>query len=147
MTRLLTQKQENFTLNLLKGKTQRESWIQAGYSSKYPLVYIDSHACSLANSGKIEARLAELRAEVAATVKSSLIADIKERQERLTQFVREDIVKEGTPIRTSNISSIAELNKMDHIYELGGNLRDVNVVFVIGKGYKNVIEGKVVNET
>ena len=63
--RSLTQKQENFTLNLFKDMTQRESWIQAGYSSKYPLPMIDSHACSLANKDKIKVRLAELRAEAA----------------------------------------------------------------------------------
>lgn len=36
------------------------------------------------------------------------------------------------------IQAIAELNKMDHIYEPDGQLRDVNIVFVIGKGYSNL---------
>lgn len=43
------------------------------------------------------------------------------------------------------IQAIAELNKMDHIYEPGGQGPDVNIVFVIGKGYSSLpqpIEGE-----
>ena len=35
------------------------------------------------------------------------------------------------------VSAIDLLNKMDKIYEVGGNIRDVNIVFVIGRGYAN----------
>lgn len=51
--------------------------------------------------------------------------------------------KGGEPVNITTlklrdpIAAIAELNKMEHIYEVGGNIRDVNVVFVIGKGYAN----------
>lgn len=44
-----------------------------------------------------------------------------------------------TKIKLHNpIQAIAELNKMDHIYEVGGQVRDVNIVFVIGKGYSDL---------
>jgi len=42
-----------------------------------------------------------------------------------------------TKVKLHNpINAIAELNKMEHIYEPGGNTQNINVVFVIGKGYK-----------
>ena len=43
----------------------------------------------------------------------------------------------------NSIQAIDLLNKMENIYEKGGQLRDVNVVFVIGKGYStlSLIEG------
>ena len=111
---MLTQKQENFTLNLFKGMTQRDAWINAGYSSKYSLTLVDIHACQLANKGKIKVRLAELRQEVT----DAAIATVEERQQRLTEFVREDVIspKTGGLVRTGNIMSIDLLNKMDKIY-------------------------------
>jgi len=147
---MLTQRQENFVNNLFKGLTQRESWIQAGYSSKYALDIVDRHASDLAAKGEIKGRLEEMRKEV----KSSLIATETERRERLSEYMRADLVdfigkdgepalsrdipnhsaareyyhrtkfdKGGNPIITKSIrllnpiSAIAELNKMDGIYE------------------------------
>lgn len=80
----LTQKQEIFTLNLLKGMTQREAWIQAGYSSKYPVAFIDSHACRLANKDKIKERLNELRAEAA----QGAVMTLQEILERHSEIAR-----------------------------------------------------------
>lgn len=57
---MLTHKQETFTQNLFKGMTQREAWIQAGYSSKYALDIVDRHASVLAHKDEIKMRLAEL---------------------------------------------------------------------------------------
>ena len=84
---MLTQKQENFTLNILKGMTQREAWIQAGYSSNYPLADIDSNACRMEKTSKIQTRLAELRALAA----KPTIATVQERQEILTGIVRGNV--------------------------------------------------------
>lgn len=125
MPSILTQRQENFCLNIFKGLTQRESWIQAGYSSKYALTWIDSHACSLANLGKIQARILELRAEV----KSELVADEIERQRILSTIAR--TTPEVTPTPGHIISAIAELNKMDGVYDTRTiNFNDIKVLVV-----------------
>lgn len=84
MKKELTQKQENFTLNLFDGMTQREAWIQAGYSSNYPMAVVDKNACVMAAQSKIKVRLAELNAKLA----SPAIADKKERQIILTEIAR-----------------------------------------------------------
>jgi len=80
----LTQKQENFVNLIFQGKTQREAWIGAGYSSKYAPSIIDANACRLAHKSKVEARLEEMRQEV----KSTLIADETERKEILSEIAR-----------------------------------------------------------
>ena len=42
-----------------------------------------------------------------------------------------------TPVSAGHrIAAIKEINLMEHVYD-GGNIRDVNVVFVIGKGYSD----------
>jgi len=175
----LTAKQEAFALNIFQGLTQREAWIKAGYSDNYVLPWIDSHACRLANSVKIQTRLQELRGKI----EDNAIATVEERQKRLTELIRADLVdfigedgdpkltrdiphhqaasefstttrytKDGLPIIRKSIkirdpiAAISELNKMEHIYETGGNIRDINVVFIIGKGYQELppsIEGEV----
>lgn len=80
----LTQKQENFVNNLFQDMTQREAWIKAGYSSNYSMSVLDSNACRLANTSKIQARLEELRQ----ATKSALIADEIERKEILSEIAR-----------------------------------------------------------
>lgn len=123
----LTQKQETFTQNLFKGLTQREAWIQAGYSSNYALSLVDSHACRLANRDKIKARYAELTQKA----EDASIAIVKERKQRLTVFVREDNYSKFGINRQGNIQAIAELNKMEKIYAEGNTVnvdnRTVNI--------------------
>ncbi len=80
----LTQKQENFCLNLFKGMSQREAYITAGYSSNNSVAVQDVAACILAKDEKVLIRLDELRNEA----KSPLIADYRERQEILTEILR-----------------------------------------------------------
>jgi len=67
--------------------TQREAWIQAGYSTKYPLAQVDVHACQLANKDKIKVRLAELRAEAA----QGAVMSLQEMLERHTEIARANI--------------------------------------------------------
>ena len=81
---MLTQKQEQFALNLFKGLTQREAWIQAGYSSNYPVATIDKNACTLASKGKIKGRVEELRAQMA---KPSIMS-LEEMLERHSEIAR-----------------------------------------------------------
>lgn len=80
----LTQKQENFTLNLFKGMSQRDAYIQAGYSSNYAPAIIDTNACMLAGSNKVRIRLEELNQ----AVEVDTVADVQERKEVLTEVIR-----------------------------------------------------------
>ncbi len=146
----LTQKQENFCLNLFQGMTQRESWIKAGYSSRYAPAIIDTNAYRLAAKTEIQLRLAELRGKV----EKEAVAGVEERQKRLTTLLRAnlvDFVQDGEPVQDlasvpnngalseivvktrykkdgeatiersiklrDPVSAIAELNKMDHVYD------------------------------
>ena len=110
----LTQKQENFSLDILQGLSET-----AAYENHYGVnnmskgaIYVE--ACRLRANPKVALRIEELRA----IVSKDKVADYQERQEVLTEIVREDIISDkGVPLRHSNITAIAELNKMDGAYE------------------------------
>ena len=106
----LTQRQETFCLNIFSGMTQREAWGRAGYSTKYPAEDVDSHACMLFKSDKIQTRLTELRDKA----ESPTIMSVTKRKERLSEIANK-VIKEPTTAKES-ILAVAELNKMDHIY-------------------------------
>jgi len=80
----LTQKQDRFALFLFEGLSQREAWIKAGYSSKYAPAIIDSNACRMEKTTKVQARLAELREKT----ESAAVMNVQERKERLTEIAR-----------------------------------------------------------
>ena len=80
----LTQKQENFTLNLFQGMSQREAYVQAGYSDKGLPNAIDVHASELAKNSKVTVRLSQLREKA----ESDKIMTVKERKERLSEISR-----------------------------------------------------------
>ncbi len=140
----LNDRQEKFVQNLFSGMTQRQAWINAGYSDRYVVAWIDSHACRLAHLDKIQTRLAELRKRV----EDASVSTVLERRQILTEiqrakigeFVDEngnlavdkaklsssavgEIRTERTPIGVKTtlklrdpVSAIAEHNKMDRIY-------------------------------
>lgn len=83
----LTQKQENFTLNIFKGMTQRDAYIDA-YRPTYAITTIDGNASTLANQQKIIARLHELQQEVAKGIIEDKIATTQEIMEVLTEIIR-----------------------------------------------------------
>lgn len=87
---LLTQKQEKFCINLLQDMSQREAYLQAGYSKKMSPATIDEAACRLAKNYKILARLTELRDQ--AKPKINAVADFGERQRILTQISRGNLI-------------------------------------------------------
>lgn len=156
MSDKLTQKQQLFTLNLFEGMSQRESYIKAGYSPNQSPATIDRHACELAKSDKVLARLGELQE----AAKDASVANVLERKQVLTEIIRGrfvDFMTKLTPeklksaalqeIRITEFSggkngrakektttiklndpvkAIAELNKMEHIYELAES-GDVNI--------------------
>jgi phage terminase small subunit len=80
----LTAKQEKFALYIFQDIPQRVAWGKAGYSTKYSMAIIDTNASILANSNKIKLRLAELRKKK----EDAAIANVQERQERLTEILR-----------------------------------------------------------
>ena len=80
----LTQKQENFCLNILQGMSQREAYIKAGYSNKQSFVTIDRNACGLLKNNKVLTRLEELRQKT----QNDKIASVIECQEILTEIIR-----------------------------------------------------------
>jgi len=81
---ILTKKQEQFTLNIFSGMSQREAYIKAGYSINTSVAIIDSHACELAKNSKVLVRLAELREKA----ESDKVMSVKERKERLSEIAR-----------------------------------------------------------
>lgn len=102
----LTAKQEQFALNLFKGLSQRDAYIQAGYSSNQKSSSIDEVASRLTANIKIVSRLSELRASAA----GSDIADVVERKRKLTEILRKSEAEANV------IRAIAEHNKMDGSY-------------------------------
>ena len=80
----LTPKQERFALNLYKGMSQRVAYKKAGYSAKSSPTTQDRHACELAKTDKIVARVAELLGKDAAAA----VMTRQERLERLSEIGR-----------------------------------------------------------
>jgi len=79
----LTQKQENFCLNILQGMSQREAYIQS-YKPNYAITTIDANASRLASNEKVLKRLSELREKA----QNSKIASVIERKEILSEIAR-----------------------------------------------------------
>jgi len=110
---MLTARQEAFALNLFKGLTQREAWIQAGYSNKYPVASIDSNACQLAEKTKIKQRLQELRNQAA----SDAIMSEREAKERLSDIARANLVdfqRDGEPVLSKDVPHHAAASEYYH---------------------------------
>lgn len=101
----LTQKQENFTLNLFKGMSQRLAYVAAGYSSEQSDASLDVRACELAKDSKVLVRLEELRQ----VPLSEAISTVTERLERVTTIERESA--------EDCLKAIDLHNKMDKVYE------------------------------
>ena len=130
----LTQKQENFRNDLFAGIPQRDAYINH-YNTEHMLpATIDREACALANNHKVATSLAEMRAGV----KREAIADVAERQERLTDIIRH----KPSPEKVSGkerILAIGELNKMDHIYTEPVTVPKVTVhtsIFILPDGQR-----------
>ena len=106
---MLSQRQENFCLNIVSGMNQTQAALKAGYS---PL-FLDTNANKILKSTRIAARLEELRVPAVNSTKM-LVA---EREDRLSVIGREDLISDkGTLLRAHNITAIQELNKMDGSY-------------------------------
>lgn len=145
----LTQKQETFTQNLFRGMSQREAYIQAGYSSRSSVAVIDNHAYELAHNGEVLIRLTELNRKA----EDDTIAAPRERKQVLTKVVRNPLIPYKIKARDT-ISAITELNKMEKIYDQPIERPDIvqTFIFVLPDGTRvqpkqlKQIEGEVVDE-
>ena len=144
MASRLTQKQENFCLNVFQGMSQREAYIQS-YKPNYAITTIDANASRLASNEKVLKRLTELREKA----QNSKIASVIERKEILSEIARANMTnyvevgQDGAWFNIDNkskdnqsvqnnlgkelmrcfyklisnpIDAIKELNKMDGVY-------------------------------
>lgn len=144
-TTKLTRKQESFCLNYFETGHAFNSAVAAGYSKK------TAHVMGFENIRKpyIMRRLAELQAALEAKTGKAAdnsIATVEERRQRLTQFVREDIETKHGISRQSNNQAIAELNKMDHIYDPAKMVFNDIKILVVREQPRELIEGDVVDD-
>ncbi len=162
----LTQKQLNFTLDVFGEVPQGQAYM-THYKVKNMAV-ADACASELLRNPKIQEYLEGLRAEV----KNAAVADVQERQERLTEIMRARLIsfvdKNGSitleaehngalqavevedwhsnkgddkllsrtkKVKLHNpITAIAELNKMDHIYDEKPQYQDNRTYNILVQG-------------
>ncbi len=171
----LTMKQERFAQNIFKGMTQREAWGVAGYSTSYAPAIIDTNACALANTNKIQLRIKELNAKT----EDEAVAPVLERKRVLSEIVRarfgefaderghidikdkaklmspavQELRTERTLMGTKSslklrdpVQAIDLLNKMDNLYvDRREDRLNVEVTFKVGRGYVDSPEVKVLD--
>ena len=99
---------ERFCLAILKGMSQKDAAIQAGFKPSRAR----KTASELVTKRDIKARIEALQEEA----KGDGILTVKERKERLTKLAQEDNTGQYGYARGSNIQAIAELNKMEGEY-------------------------------
>ena len=103
----LTVKQEKFITSYVQTGNAQQSAIDAGYPPK--------SAHSIATENLQKPAIIERRKELEAQINSPKIADVKERKEKASEIIRAEV---KSPVTAKEcISAIAELNKMEHIYD------------------------------
>jgi len=110
----LTQKQETFCIKYFELGNASEAARLAGYSPKYAA----THTTRWLNMANIKERLQGLRQKA----EDDSVANVLERQQRLTAFLREDNYNKYGISRQSNIAASDQLNKMDKLYTDGNTV-------------------------
>jgi len=88
----LTQKQERFVQELIKGKSQREAYkIAYPTSKKWKDNVVDVKACELLKNGKVKVRYDELRGKVLKRAEEKAIITAEEVIKRIADIARDDI--------------------------------------------------------
>jgi phage terminase small subunit len=99
----ITIKQDRFARNLFLGMSEREAYVQAGYSSKQLPATLDRNACELAKSSKVVARREEL---VKQAVDASVMT-VLERKRRLSELGKASLVdfmgEDGEPVLSRDV--------------------------------------------
>ncbi len=122
---MLTQQMEGFTLDILKEIPQGQAY--ANHYKVKSMAVADSCATKLLRKAQIVARLQELRKPAVDSTKML----VQEREERLSELAREDIISvKGTLLRDGNIRSIQELNKMEGAYAPEKHLTAIQIEVV-----------------
>ena len=87
----LTQKQEKFVQELIKGKSQREAYKRAYNAKNMKDTTIDSHACRLLKNDKVKARYNELRGKVVKRAEEKAIITAEEVLRGIADIAKDDI--------------------------------------------------------
>lgn len=138
----LTPKQERFALNLFKGLSQRQAYIQAGYSKNGADNTLDQHAYELASSSEVLARLQELTEEAS----HKAVMPLHRRFRRLAELADMPVEKEVSAREV--VMAIAETNRMTHIYDEKPQYQDNRVYNILVQGdevrdrVNKLLEGK-----
>lgn len=104
---MLTAKQEQFAQNIIKGMSQADAYRSAYNTKRMADKTIHENASRLANDGKIAARIAELRGELA----KETIMTAQERLEWLTDAIQNDDVSINDKLKAIDI-----MNRMQGEY-------------------------------
>lgn len=126
---MLTVKQEMFVQNLIKGMSQREAYKKA-YNAKYKDEAIDSKACILFNTDKVQARYNELVEKL----QDKNIMTAKERMVWLTGVVK------GKVKHTSYDSNG---NSYENEAYISDKLKAIDTLNKMSGEYKTILEGNV----
>jgi len=122
---MLSARQEQFAINIFKGMTQRDAYMDA-YHPKSTLAVIDVNASQLLRSPKISNRLKELMGKVT----TEAVSTVQERKEKLSQIANGVLRTPTTPKEA--IMAITELNKMEKVYDTNPQIsidsRTINVI-------------------
>lgn len=87
----LTQKQEKFVQELIKGKSQRVAYKKAYNAKNMKDTTIDSHACRLLKNDKVKARYDELRGKVVKRAEEKAIITAEEVLRGIASIAKDDI--------------------------------------------------------
>lgn len=117
----LTGKQELFVNGLIEGKSQRQAYIDAGYSTDGKTDnYIDKEASLLFKNRKVFERYNELQAQLkdkALWTREESINDLKWIKEQSRKTIEEYGEVKHAPA-TAYLGAITELNKLGVLYDL-----------------------------
>lgn len=117
----LTGKQELFVNGLIEGKSQRQSYIDAGYSTDGKTDnYIDKEASLLFKNRKVFERYNELQVQLkdkALWTREESINDLKWIKEQSRKTIEEYGEVKHAPA-TAYLGAITELNKLGVLYDL-----------------------------
>jgi phage terminase small subunit len=111
----LTPKQERFAQEYIKTGNASQAYRIAYDTENMKPATINRKAAELTDNGKIAARIGELQAKT----EQQTIMSVVRRKERLSEIAEDKK-------RRDNIQAIAELNKMEHVYDTASHTQ-VNI--------------------
>ena len=126
---MLNAKQEKFVQNLIKGMSQREAYKDA-YNAKYKDEAIDSKACVLFNTEKVQERYNELldkaadKAIMSAKQRMKWLSDVVNGNVKHTSYDGNGNAYENEAYISDKLKAIDTLNKMTGVYttKIEGNI-------------------------